>query len=81
LKSILAMIDEVTKILQKKEALGRIAEIRLLLLEEFVTFLEIFQVATLSLEQFKDPTLHKVAYWQYRLIKHLETRIQDINDI
>jgi hypothetical protein len=80
LKSILEMIDEVTEILRKKEALRRIVEIRLSLLEEFVTFLEVFQVATLSLEQFKAPTLHMVAYWRYRLVKHLEPRIQDVND-
>jgi hypothetical protein len=39
------------------------------------------QKTTLDLEQFKEPTLHKIVFWQFQLLKHLKFVINDvIND-
>jgi hypothetical protein len=42
------------------------------LLTALVDFLEVFLRATLELQVFKKPTLHKVAFWSYNLLKHLK---------
>ena len=45
-------------------------------------FLEPFQRATLALEKFKSPTLHKVAFWCYTLIHNLKPVYTEIvNDV
>jgi hAT family C-terminal dimerisation region len=48
------------------------------LLSEFITFLRDFELATLALEKFKEPTLHRVVYWRHRLLSHLEVVYEDV---
>jgi hAT family C-terminal dimerisation region len=51
-----------------------------LLLQELILFLSKFQSATLSLEQFKQPTLHKVVFWRHSLLKHLKVVEMEVRD-
>ncbi|BBN16846.1 hypothetical protein Mp_7g09770 [Marchantia polymorpha subsp. ruderalis] len=52
------MTDEVIELLKKRNKLD-LFNFSQDLLAEIVSFLDVFQLATLSLEQFKSPTLHK----------------------
>ena len=73
LKSVDEMFDEIVTLLTIKNKLGYLKDVNRMLLQELVLFLSKFQSATLSLEQFKKPTLHKVVFWQHVLIKHMKS--------
>ncbi|KAH9153610.1 hypothetical protein AeRB84_004163 [Aphanomyces euteiches] len=70
LRSIYDMFDKVVDI--------KVSNIPQTLLKEFIDFLDVFQQATLALEQFKQPTLHKVIYWRHVLHCHLQPVLADI---
>jgi hypothetical protein len=80
LLSILEMLTEIIALLRGKGQLAKLARIQEALLKEFTTFLAMFQQATLALEQFKTPTLHKVAYWRNMLLNHLAPVDENILD-
>lgn len=72
LMSVDEMFEEVVTLLTAKNKLGYLKDVNRVLLQELIRFLSKFQSATLSLEQFKKPTLHKVVYWRHTLMKHLK---------
>ncbi|KAH9102997.1 hypothetical protein AeMF1_020563 [Aphanomyces euteiches] len=78
LRSIYDMFDKVVDILKKKGELSKVSNIPQTLLKEFIDFLDVFQQATLALEQFKQPTLHKVIYWRHVLHCHMQPVLADI---
>ena len=81
LMSVFEMFEEILVLLTSKNKLGYLKDINRTLLQEVVSFLSKFQWETLSLEQFKQPTLHKVDFWQHSLLKHLkvvETEVRDV---
>lgn len=49
------------------------------LLKELISFLEEIQKTTLALEKFKEPTLHRVIYWQHRLSLHLIVQNENVD--
>ncbi len=50
-------------------------------MKNLIDLLTPFQKATLDLEQYKEPTLHKVVFWRFQLLKHLQLVTNDvIND-
>lgn len=59
------------------DQLWKVAMISETLLKQFIDFLTPFQNATLDLEKFKEPTLHKVAFWRFQLINHLKPVVDD----
>ena len=65
------MLDEVVVLMTERNKLHKVANIDKDLLKELITFLEEFQKATLALKKFKEPTLHRVIYWQHRFSLHL----------
>jgi Hermes transposase DNA-binding domain len=78
LTSVEKMIPELIELLQRKNQLWRVSKISRDLLSEFITFLRDFELATLALEKFKEPTLHRVVYWRHRLLSHLEVVYEDV---
>lgn len=83
LKSVQEMLDEVIAVLMEKRQMPKVARISVDLLNELITFLNEFQLATLALEKFKEPTIHQVIYWHHRLLTHLIVIDEDaaaIND-
>ncbi|XP_020686093.1 uncharacterized protein LOC110102210 [Dendrobium catenatum] len=78
--SILDMLDEIVIVLQEKNVIHKLNAIQQDLLNEFTVFLEMFQHATLEMEVFKRPTLHKVAFWHHRLQQHMKLVRVDIMD-
>jgi hypothetical protein len=78
LESILAVFPELVQVLTVRKKLAKVNCIDEILLTALVEFLEVFQRATLDLEVFKKPTLHKVAFWRYNLLKHLKHVTSDV---
>ena len=75
------MLIEVNNLLKQKYALWKVASISETCLRHLIDLLAPFQDATLDLEQFKESTLHKVVFWRFQLLKHLEFVMNDvIND-
>jgi hypothetical protein len=72
LKSVDDMFEDIVALLTFRNKLGYLKDINRVLLQELILFLSKFQSATLLLEQFKKPTLHKVVYWRHLLLKHLK---------
>jgi hypothetical protein len=68
LVSVYDMYSEVTDILEDKNKLDKLQDIPKKLLTDLINFLNRFQQATESLEQFKQPSLHKVVYWQLLIV-------------
>ena len=62
LHSVQDMLGEVVVLMTERNKLHKVANIDKDLLKELITFLEEFQKATLALEKFKEPTLHRVIY-------------------
>ena len=60
--SIQDMLDKVVVLMTERNKLYKVANIDKNLLKELITFLEEFPKATLTLEKFKEPTLHRVIY-------------------
>jgi hAT family C-terminal dimerisation region/Hermes transposase DNA-binding domain len=71
LVSVYDMYDDVYEILEEKNKLGKLLNIPKTLLKELIDFLDLFQQVTCSLEQCKQPALHKAVYWRYSLLHHL----------
>ena len=71
LQSVQDVFDEVVNVLMEKRKMSKVARIAEDLLGELIAFLNEFQLATLALEKFKEPTIHKVIYWRHRLLTHL----------
>ncbi|KAH9123635.1 hypothetical protein AeMF1_005432 [Aphanomyces euteiches] len=80
LESIHEMYNEVVDLLRQKDQLPKINSISQTQLSELVQFLNLFQWATLELEQFKQPTLHKIIFVRHRLLGHLQTIAADEYD-
>ena len=81
LLSVSEMLIEVIDLLKQKDALWKIALISETFLKHLIDLLIPFQKTTLDLEQFKEPTLHKVVFWRFQLLKHLKPVMNDvIND-
>ena len=80
LMSVDEMFEEVVTLLMSKNKLGYLKDINRMLSQELVLFLSEFHSATLDLEQFKKPTLHKVVYWRHVLLKHLKPVEMEVND-
>ena len=81
LLSIFEILIEVIDLLKQKDALRNVASISETCLKHLIDLLAPFQKTTLDLEQFKEPTRHKVAFWQFQLLKHLKLVMNDvIND-
>jgi hypothetical protein len=80
LKSVDEMFEEIVTLLTIKNKLGYLKDVNRLLLQELILFLSKFQSATLSLEQFKKPTLHKVVFWRHSLIKHMKSVETEVKD-
>ena len=81
LLSVSEMLIEVIDLLKQKDALRKVASISETCLKHLIDLLAPFQKATLDLEQFKEPTLHKVVFWRFQLLKHLQVVMNDvIND-
>ena len=75
------MLIEMIDLLKQKDALWKVASITETCLKHLIDLLAPFQKATLDLEQFKEPTLHKVVFWRFQLLKHLKLVMNDmIND-
>jgi hypothetical protein len=75
------MLNEVIDLLKQNDALRKVVSISEIFFKQLIDLLASFQNATLDLEQFKEPTLHKVVFWQFQLLKHLKLVINDvIND-
>lgn len=55
----------------------KVAMISKMFLKQFIILLTPIQNATLDLEKFKEPTLHKVAFWRFQLINHLKFVVYD----
>ncbi|PTQ37542.1 hypothetical protein MARPO_0056s0021, partial [Marchantia polymorpha] len=85
--------DEIAKTLNVDEALPELTEILRArgcglvskvnkidheLLKEFIAFLVPFQEATLALEMFAEPTIHRVLYFWQNLLKHCQVGAADI---
>jgi hypothetical protein len=69
------MYSEVTEILEDKNKLDKLQDIPKKLLKELIEFMQIFQQTADSLEQIKQPSMHKAVYWQHTLRHHLKTAI------
>ena len=74
------MFEEIVTLLTLKNKLGYLNDINRMLLQELVLFLSELQSATLDLEQFKKPTLHKAAYWRHVLLTHLKPVEMKVKD-
>ncbi|KAH9567611.1 hypothetical protein CY35_03G035100, partial [Sphagnum magellanicum] len=74
------MYDELVPLLQMKDKLSKLNDISRALLKELITFLAPFQQATLALEKFKHPTLHKVLWWCHVILGHLRLVLSDVVD-
>lgn len=80
LKSVEKVLDELIELLRSRGR-GLASKATLIdrdLLKELITFLEPFQEATLALEVFKQPTLHRVLYFRQSLLTHCEVVREDI---
>ena len=77
LKSVHKSFDDVTSICQSRRRSGLTECIDTELLAEVIKLLEPFQQATLALETFESPTLHKALYWYTKLRGHLKANIDD----
>ncbi len=80
LLSIEEMYDELVPLLQIKDKLSKLNDISWALLKELIAFLAPFQHATLALEKFKHPTLHKVVWWHHVIMGHLRLVLSDAVD-
>jgi hypothetical protein len=80
LMSVDEMFEEIVALLTIKNKLGFLKDINRVLLQELVFLLSKFQSATLSLEQFKKPTLHKVVFWRHSLLKQLKPVEMEVKD-
>ncbi len=80
LLSIEEMYDELVSLLQMKDKLIKLNDISRALLKELIAFLAPFQQATLALEKFKHPTLHKVVWWRHVILGHLRLVLSDVVD-
>jgi len=74
------MYDELVPLLQMKDKLNKFNDISRALLKELIAFLAPFQQATLALEKFKHPTLHKVVWWRHVILGHLRLILNDVVD-
>jgi hypothetical protein len=74
------MYDKLVPLLQMKDKLSKLNDISRALLKELITFLAPFQQATLALEKFKHPTLHKVVWWRHVILGHLRLILSDVVD-
>jgi len=74
------MYDKLVPLLQMKDKLSKLNDISWALLEELIAFLAPFQQATLALEKFKHPTLHKVMWWRHVIMGHLRLVLSDVVD-
>jgi len=63
-----------------KDKLNKLNDILRALLKELIAFLAPFQQATLTLEKFKHPTLHKVLWWHHVILGHLRLVLSDVVD-
>jgi hypothetical protein len=63
-----------------KDKLSKLNDISRALLKELIAFLAPFQQATLALEKFKHPTLHKVLWWCHVILGHLRLVLSDVVD-
>jgi hypothetical protein len=80
LLSIEEMYNELVPLLQMKDKLSKLNDISRALLKELIVFLAPFQQATLALEKFKHPTLHKVMWWHHVILGHLRLVLSDVVD-
>jgi hypothetical protein len=80
LLSIEEMYDELVPLLQMKDKLNKLNDISWALFKELIAFLAPFQQATLALEKFKHPTLHKVVWWRHVILGHLRLVLSDVVD-
>jgi len=74
------MYDEFVPLLQMKDKLSKLNDILWVFLKELIAFLAPFQQATLALEKFKHPTLHKVMWWRHVILGHLRLVLSDVVD-
>jgi len=74
------MYDELVPLLQMKDKLSKLNDISRVLLKELIAFLAPFQQATLALEKFKHPTLHKIVWWRHVILGHLRLVLSDVVD-
>jgi hypothetical protein len=74
------MYDELVLLLQMKDKLSKLNDISRALLKEPIAFLAPFQQATLALEKFKHPTIHKVVWWCHVILGHLWQVLRDVVD-
>ncbi len=80
LLSIEEMYDKLVSFLQMKDKLSKLNDISWALLKELIAFFAPFQQATLALEKFKHPTLHKVMWWRHVILGHLRLILNDVVD-
>ncbi len=78
--SIEEMYDELVSLLQMKDKLSKLNDISQVLFKELIAFFAPFQQATLALEKFKHPTLHKVVRWRHVIMGHLRLVLSDVVD-
>ncbi|OAE30416.1 hypothetical protein AXG93_3483s1080 [Marchantia polymorpha subsp. ruderalis] len=73
-------LSELTEILRARGRgmVFKVCKIDHELLKEFIAFLVLFQEATLALEMFVEPTLHRVLYFWQNLLKHCQVVAADI---
>lgn len=81
LDSVLKNYDQVEHILQTKNELYRMAGIEKTLLEQLVSFLEVFKSATLELEATATPTLQLALPWFYKMKQHCQAAHNDCAEI
>ncbi|BBN02288.1 hypothetical protein Mp_2g14090 [Marchantia polymorpha subsp. ruderalis] len=73
-------LPELTEILRARGRglVSKVNKIDHELLKEFIAFLVPFQEATLALEMFAEPTIHRVLYFRQNLLKHCQVVAADI---
>lgn len=81
LMSVDNALPELTEILhaRDRDLVSKVTKIDYRLLKGYITFLVSFQKATLALEVFAKPTLHRVLHFSQNLLKYFHIATSDIN--